>query len=117
MNVVVYCGSNPGNNTNYAKAALELGAWIGDSGNTLVYGGSSVGLMGLISRVVLEHGGEVYGVEPQFFIDAGVEQQDLTELYVVENMSERKAKISWHFRGALARSKRSRRSCHAFVCT
>ena len=78
MNVVVYCGSNPGNNTNYAKAALELGAWIGDSGNTLVYGGSSVGLMGLISRVVLEHGGEVYGVEPQFFIDAGVEQQDLT---------------------------------------
>ena len=45
MNVVVYCGSNPGNNTNYAKAALELGAWIGDSGNTLVYGGSSVGLM------------------------------------------------------------------------
>lgn len=93
MNVVVYCGSNPGNNTNYAKAALELSAWIGDSGNTLVYGGSSVGLMGLISRVVLEHGGEVYGVEPQFFIDAGVEQQDLTELYVVENMSERKAKM------------------------
>ena len=52
MNVVVYCGSNPGNNTNYAKAALELGAWIGDSGNTLVYGGSSVGLMGLISSMV-----------------------------------------------------------------
>lgn len=75
------------------KQLLNWGAWIGDSGNTLVYGGSSVGLMGLISRVVLEHGGEVYGVEPQFFTDAGVEQQDLTELYVVENMSERKAKM------------------------
>ena len=93
MNVVVYCGSNPGNNTNYAKAALELGAWIGDSGNTLVYGGSSVGLMGLISRVVLEHGGEVYGVEPQFFIDAGFEYDAITRLIVTKDMTDRKTKM------------------------
>lgn len=93
MNVVVYCGSNPGNNPQYAHAALKLGEWIGDAGHALVYGGSSVGLMGLISRTVLEHGGEVYGVEPQFFIDAGVEQHNLTELHIVETMSERKAKM------------------------
>ena len=93
MNVVVYCGSNPGNNPQYAQAALKLGEWIGDAGHTLVYGGSSVGLMGLISQTVLDHGGKVYGVEPQFFIDAGVEQHDLTELYVVDTMSERKAKM------------------------
>ena len=93
MNVVVYCGSNPGNNTNYAKAALELGAWIGDSGNTLVYGGSSVGLMGLISRVVLEHGGEVYGVEPQFFIDSEVQYDGLTKLIVTKDMTERKTRM------------------------
>lgn len=93
MNIVVYCGSNPGNNPKYAEAAVKLGTWIGESGNSLVYGGSSVGLMGLISRTVLDHGGEAYGVEPQFFIDAGVDQHDLTELYVVETMNERKAKM------------------------
>lgn len=93
MNIVVYCGSNPGNNPKYAEAALKLGEWIGRSGNKLVYGGSSVGLMGLISRTVLDNGGEVYGVEPQFFIDAGVEQHDLTALHIVETMSERKAKM------------------------
>ena len=93
MNIVVYCGSNPGNNPKYAEAAVKLGTWIGESGNALVYGGSSVGLMGLISRTVLDHGGEAYGVEPQFFIDAGVDQHDLTELYVVDTMGERKAKM------------------------
>lgn len=93
MNIVVYCGSNPGGNPRYAEAAIELGTWIAEAGHTLVYGGSSVGLMGLISRTVLDNGGKAYGVEPQFFIDAGVEQQELTELYVVETMSERKAKM------------------------
>lgn len=93
MNIVVYCGSNPGSNPHYAEAASQLGKWIAESGNALVYGGSSIGLMGLISRAALEHGGRVYGVEPQFFLDAGVEQHDLTELYVVETMSERKAKM------------------------
>lgn len=122
MNVVVYCGSNPGNNPQYANAALKLGEWIGDAGHTLIYGGSSVGLMGLISHTVLDHGGEVYGVEPQFFIDAGVEQHNLTELFVVETMSERKAKmielgdVFVALPAASERSKRSRRSCRAFVC-
>lgn len=93
MNIVVYCGSNPGDNPKFAEAAAKLGTWIGESGNSLVYGGSAVGLMGLVSRKTLDHGGKVYGVEPQFFIDAGVHQQDLTELYVVETMSERKDKM------------------------
>jgi hypothetical protein len=93
MNVVVYCGSNPGNNPEYEQATTKLGEWIGSSGNNLVYGGSSVGLMGVISRSVMENGGKAYGVEPRFFIEARVEQQDLTELYVVETMSERKAKM------------------------
>ncbi len=93
MNIAVYCGSNPGDNADYAHAAQELGTWIGTHGNTLVYGGSSVGLMGIVSMACLEAGGEVRGVEPQFFIDAGVAQHNLTELYVVETMSERKAKM------------------------
>lgn len=93
MNVVVYCGSSFGADPRFRQAARELGTWIGGSGNRLVYGGSSVGLMGEVSRGVLEAGGEADGVEPQFFIDAGVEQHDLTNLYVVQTMSERKAKM------------------------
>lgn len=93
MNVTVYCGSSPCLNPHFELAACELGAWLASAGHALVYGGSSVGLMGVISRTVLEAGGTVYGVEPRFFIEAGVAQHDLTELYVVETMSERKAKM------------------------
>jgi hypothetical protein len=93
MNVTVYCGANPGSNPRFEEEAAALGAWIGSAGHTLVYGGSSVGLMGAVSRAALEAGAPVMGVEPQFFIDAGVEQHDLTELIVVETMGERKAKM------------------------
>ncbi len=93
MNIAVYCASTPGTDPSYADAARELGRWIGESGNNLVYGGSSVGLMGVVSRETLASGGRVYGVEPQFFLDAGVAQHDLTKLYVVDTMAERKAKM------------------------
>jgi len=91
MNIAVYCGSGFGKNPRYVQVAQELGTWIGENGHTLVYGGSSVGLMGVISQAVMDAGGDVIGVEPQFFIDAGVAQHDLTELIVVETMAERRA--------------------------
>lgn len=93
MNVTVYCGSNTGDDPRFAEAAHELGSWIGCCGHTLVYGGSSVGLMGILSKAALEHGGAVIGVEPNFFIEAGVAQHELTELIVVNTMNERKAKM------------------------
>lgn len=93
MNIAVYCGSNPGTNPRFEKAAHQIGTWIARQGHTLVYGGSSVGLMGVVSKAALAEGGLVYGVEPRFFIEAGVAQHDLTKLYVVETMSERKAKM------------------------
>lgn len=93
MNITVYCGSNPSNRTAFEKAAFDFGNWIGSSGNTLVYGGSSVGLMGILSRAVMDSGGNAIGVEPGFFIEAGVAQHDLNELIVVETMSDRKAKM------------------------
>lgn len=93
MNIAVYCGSNFGRNKHFEEAAHELGLWIGEHGHTLVYGGSSVGIMGVISKAVMSAGGRVFGVEPRFFIEAGVAQHDLTELFVVETMSERKAKM------------------------
>ena len=69
MNNTVYLGANEGNDPSLRKAVRELGTWIGESGNRLVYGGSKSGLMGEIAESVLQAGGEVTGVEPQFFID------------------------------------------------
>ena len=93
MNITVYCGSNPGDDPAFMETARALGTWIAQAGHTLVYGGSSVGLMGAVSRAALDAGGTVIGVEPEFFIEAGVAQHDLTELVVVKTMSERKAKM------------------------
>ncbi len=93
MNIAVYCSSCPESDATFVNAAHELGTWIGESGNTLVYGGSAIGSMGAVSRATLDAGGEVHGVEPSFFIEAGVEQHDLTELFVVETMAERRLKM------------------------
>ena len=65
MNITVYLGANEGNDPSLRKAVRELGTWIGESGNRLVYGGSKSGLMGEIAESVLQAGGEVTGVEPQ----------------------------------------------------
>lgn len=93
MNITVYCGSNFGDDPRFGEAASALGAWIARAGHTLVYGGSSVGLMGAVSRAAIEGGAPVIGVEPAFFIEAGVAQHDLTELIVTDTMGERKAKM------------------------
>ena len=93
MNITVYLGANEGNDPALKTAVRELGAWIGGSGHALVYGGSKSGLMGELAESVLEAGGEVTGVEPQFFIDAGFLYEDLTRLIVTKDMSERKAKM------------------------
>ena len=93
MNITVYLGANEGNDPLLRKAVEELGAWIGSSGNALVYGGSKSGLMGAIADSVLRSGGEVTGVEPQFFIENEFQHEGLTRLIVTEDMSERKKKM------------------------
>ena len=93
MNITVYLGANEGNDPTLKTAVRELGAWIGGSGHALVYGGSKCGLMGELAESVLQSGGEVTGVEPQFFIDEGLEYDAITRLIVTKDMSERKAKM------------------------
>lgn len=93
MNITVYLGSCEGNDPALGKAVKELGKWIGENGNTLVYGGSKSGLMGQLAKSVLEEGGKVIGVEPQMFIDAGFQFDMLTELIITGDMSERKKKM------------------------
>lgn len=90
MNITVYLGASEGNDPGLRKAVEELGAWIGNSGNRLIYGGSKSGLMGAIADSVLQAGGEVIGVEPGFFIESELQHEGLTKLIVTKDMSERK---------------------------
>lgn len=93
MNITVYLGAMEGNSPSLKETIQELGKWIGQSGNTLVYGGSKSGLMGELADSALSAGAKVIGVEPQFFIDAVVQHEGLTQLIATKDMSERKAKM------------------------
>ena len=93
MNIAVYLGSSEGKRPVFRKAAEDLGAWIGTSGHTLVYGGSRVGLMGVLADAVLERGGKVIGIEPEFFVEGEIQHEGITRLIVTETMSERKQRM------------------------
>ena len=93
MNITVYLGSNEGKDPALKTAVRELGAWIGSNSHRLIYGGSKCGLMGELAESVLLTGGEVTGVEPQFFIDAGFVYDEITELIATRDMPDRKAKM------------------------
>ena len=67
MNIVVYCSSHNNLDDKYRKLAQALGAWIGQNGHTLVYGGSNAGLMHVTASAVHEAGGHVVGVIPEIF--------------------------------------------------
>ena len=93
MNITVYLGSSPGNDPKLKEAVIELGSWIGSKGHRLIYGGSKNGLMGDLAKAVLDHHGEVIGVEPRFFVQRGFVYDEITKLIVTKDMSERKAKM------------------------
>ena len=93
MNITVYLGASSGNDPTLEASVRALGHLIGESGSALVYGGSKNGLMGALAESVLRAGGEVTGVEPQFFIDKGYEYDEITTLIVTRDMTERKTKM------------------------
>lgn len=93
MNITVYLGANEGCDPAVAEAARSFGTWIGESDNALVYGGSKTGLMGELAHAALMAGADVTGVEPQFFIDAEAQLNELTNLVVTSDMPERKTKM------------------------
>lgn len=92
-NIVVYCGSNLGQNKAYFDAAQQLGKEMAQQGYRLVYGGGNIGLMGTIASSVLDHGGEAIGVIPGFLKNLEGAHQGLSELYETSNMTERKNKM------------------------
>ena len=92
--IALYCGSRFGNNPIYRQTAIELAQGIAEYGFGIVYGGASIGLMGQVADTVIEHGGEVVGVIPEFMLDYEIANNDLTELHIVKNMHERKAMMA-----------------------
>lgn len=89
--IALYCGSRAGNKPIYRDTAIELAQHIATQGFGIVYGGASIGLMGQVADTVLEHGGEVVGVIPEFMLDYEIAHSQLTELHIVKSMHERKA--------------------------
>jgi uncharacterized protein (TIGR00730 family) len=93
MNIAVYLGSNRGNDPAFAEAAAELGDWLAENHHTLIYGGARLGLMNILAEHVLQHGGEVIGVMPEFMTAHGRQRTDLKELIVTKDMPSRKKKM------------------------
>ncbi len=89
--VCVFCGSNLGAREAYARAAAALGATLAARGLELVYGGTHVGLMGVVAGAALEAGGRVVGVIPEALAAKALAHEGVTELRVVGSMHERKA--------------------------
>lgn len=89
-NICVYCGSGPGKDPAYIAAAQTLGKALAGRGIGLVYGGGSLGLMGEVARSVLEAGGRVTGIIPQFLSGRELMLRDVQELIVVDDMHQRK---------------------------
>src|SRR3954470_9327505 len=89
--ICVFCGSNFGANEEFSQAARDLAAALVEAKIGLVFGGSNVGLMGMISRSMREGGGEVIGVIPRAFAEKEIADTGLNDLRLVNSMHERKA--------------------------
>jgi uncharacterized protein (TIGR00730 family) len=91
VRLCIFCGSSPGARPGYAAATAELARLLAGRGIGIVYGGASVGLMGLLADTALEAGGEVVGVIPAALEAKEIAHGGLSELHVVGSMHERKA--------------------------
>ena len=100
--ICVFCGSSKGNYSIYEETANILAKEIVKNDLTMVYGGGSIGIMGVLSDKILSMNGKVIGVIPKFLYDLEVGHDDVTELIIVESMHERKQKMAEISDGFLA---------------
>jgi uncharacterized protein (TIGR00730 family) len=94
--VCVYCGSGPGTNPRFVEAAIAFGKTLAEDGIRLVYGGGSVGLMGAVAKSVLDHGGAVTGIIPEFLTGRENALKRVQQLIVTPDMHERKRLMFEH---------------------
>ena len=92
--VAVYCGSAVGSNPAYLAEARALGAAIAAAGLGLVYGGANIGLMGAVADAALARGAHAIGVLPELLAGREIAHDGLTQLELVPNMHERKARMA-----------------------
>ncbi len=92
--VCVFCGSSRGADPEFAEAARELGAALAQHGIGLVYGGASVGLMGVVADAAIAAGGRATGVITESLAGHEIAHSSLSDLHVVRTMHERKALMS-----------------------
>lgn len=92
--VCVFCGSSPGKNPNYQHAAVQLGKQLVERNIDLVYGGGSIGLMGLISQAVYDGGRHVLGVIPKTLMPREITGETVGEVRAVSGMHQRKAEMA-----------------------
>jgi hypothetical protein len=89
--ILIYCGANTGNKAVYRERAEELAEELVKRKIRLIYGGGSVGLMGVIADKFLEKGGEITGVIPAFLDNLEVGHKAVKDMQKVSSMHERKA--------------------------
>ena len=91
--LAVFCGARVGANPLYAEAGRALGLGLARAGIRLVYGGGRIGIMGIVADAVLEAGGQVLGVIPDFLKQWEVEHQGVQEMVITSSMHERKTRL------------------------
>ncbi|XP_057956456.1 cytokinin riboside 5'-monophosphate phosphoribohydrolase LOG8-like [Malania oleifera] len=92
--VCVFCGSNSGNREIFSDAALDLGRQLVERKMDLIYGGGSIGLMGLVSQTVLRGGCHVLGVIPRALVPVEISGEAVGEVLMVSDMHQRKAEMA-----------------------
>jgi uncharacterized protein (TIGR00730 family) len=92
--ICVFCGSGTGTNPIYQNAARQLGRLMAKYNITLVYGGGSIGLMGILADEIMGQNGKVTGVIPKFLYDLEVGHDGVSELIIVDSMHQRKEKMA-----------------------
>ncbi|MBL0941734.1 MAG: TIGR00730 family Rossman fold protein [Alphaproteobacteria bacterium] len=88
--VCVFCGSSEFISQDYKDVAHKLGKVLVQEGIRLIYGGSRMGLMGVIADSVMSEGGQAIGFIPQTLHEFEIGHDGLTELHIVDSMHDRK---------------------------
>lgn len=92
-NVAIYCGSSQGFNKLYQEEVIKLAEQLVKQDIHVIYGAGNVGLMGILANKILEDGGEITGIIPDFLVKKEVSHAKLTTLEIVKDMHQRKARM------------------------
>ncbi len=93
MKICVYCASSPKIDKSYFEATEKLAKYFVENHIEIVYGGGGTGLMGKLADTILEHGGKIKGIMPNFMRELEWAHKDVKDFEFTDTMHERKAKF------------------------